>query len=161
MDKNHKSKAEPFILFELAGTTYGIASRFVQQMEMLENLTPVPNAPEWIEGVMFSRGQVIPAVNLRKRFGFNGAEKDLRTRVIVVKYLERVFGLIVDTAREYIYIPEETIQPPPESISGLSGRYLDGIARLDDRIILIFNISEIIQRDDINKTISDTEKINN
>ena len=59
-----------FILFEVAGTTYGIASRDVQQMEMIDHITPLPNAPDYVDGVVFTRGQVIPAVNLRVRFGF-------------------------------------------------------------------------------------------
>ncbi len=61
--------SEPFILFELAGTTYALRSQVVQQMEMIEQITPVPNAAPFVEGVVFSRGQVIPAVNLRVRFG--------------------------------------------------------------------------------------------
>ena len=67
---NTQNDAEPFILFELAGTTYGVRSRFVQQIEMIEHVTPVPNAPPAVEGVVLARGQVIPALNLRARFGF-------------------------------------------------------------------------------------------
>jgi len=156
MDKKEIKQSEPYILFELAGTTYGVPSRYVQQMEMVENLTPVPNAPAWVEGVMFSRGQVIPAVNLRLRFGFPKIEYDLRTRVVVVRNNERVVGLIVDTAREYLSLPAEAIQPPPEAIAGLSGRYLEGIAKVGERIILIFNIAEILKFDEIQELVKDS-----
>ena len=157
MDKKETSQSEPYILFELAETTYGVPSRYVQQMEMVENLTPVPNAPAYVDGVMFSRGQVIPAVNLRMRFGFPKKEYDLRTRVIVVRDNDRVVGLIVDSAREYISLPSETIQPPPETITGLSGRYLQGIAKLGKRIILIFNIAEILKFDEIQELVKEGE----
>jgi purine-binding chemotaxis protein CheW len=150
MNKKENLRAEPYILFELAGTTYGLPSRFVQQMEMVENLTPVPNAPVYVDGVMFSRGQVIPAVNLRLRFGFEKVPYDLRTRVV------RVVGLIVDTAREYISLPADAVQPPPESITGLSGRYLEGIAKIGERIILIFNVTEILKFDEIQDLIKET-----
>ena len=139
-----QAASEPFILFELAGTTYGVPSRAVQQVELVEHITPVPNAPPAVEGVIFSRGQVIPAVNLRVRFGFEKSPHDLRTRLIVVNADSRMVGFIVDSAREFISIPSSAIQPPNEAISGLKGKYLEGIATLDERIILILNLDEAI-----------------
>lgn len=141
---NNQSDAEPFILFELAGTTYGVRSRFVQQVEMVEHVTPVPNASGAVEGVVFARGQVVPALNLRVRFGFEKAPFDLRSRLIVVNSGGRVVGMIVDTAREFLSIPTAAIEAPPETITGLSGKYLEGIATLDRRLILILNLDEVI-----------------
>lgn len=142
----NQNASEPFILFELAGTTYGVPSRAVQQVELIEHITPVPNAPPAVEGVIFSRGQVIPAVNLRARFGFEKTAHDLRTRLIVVNAKGRVIGLIVDSAREFISIPADAIQPPNEAISGLNGKYLEGIATLGERIILILGLDEVIEQ---------------
>src|ERR687890_737682 len=121
---NTTNDAEPFILFELAGTTYGVRSRFVRHLEMIEHVTPVPNAPPAVEGVVLARGQVIPALSLRKRFGFKGAPFDLRSRLMVVSTGGRTIGLIVDSAREFLLIPEAAVEPPPEAITGLSGKYL-------------------------------------
>ena len=141
---------EPFILFELAGTTYTVRSHDVQQMEMVEHITPVPNAAPFVEGVVFSRGQVIPAVNLRLRFGFKAIPHDLRTRLIVVRVDERQVGLIVDTAREFVKIPTDAIQPPPETITGLSGRYLEGIVSLGERLVLVLDLNEVLNFADVN-----------
>src|ERR671917_2593191 len=116
---NTTNDAEPFILFELAGTTYGVRSRFVQQVEMIEHITPVPNAPPAVEGVVLARGQVIPALSLRARFGFPKIPHDLRARLVVVGNAGRTIGLIVDTAREFVRIPAGAIEPPPEAITGL------------------------------------------
>ena len=137
-------RSETFVVFELAGTTYALPSQSIQQMEMVENITPVPNAPPALEGVVFSRGRVIPALNLRVRFGFERIPLSLRTRLIVVNVDGRTVGLIVDTAREFISIPVEAIQAPNETISGLSGKYLEGIARMGDRIILVLDLNEIM-----------------
>ena len=137
-------RPETFVVFELAGTTYAVPSRLVQQMEMIEHVTPVPNAPPAVEGVVFSRGRVVPAVNLRVRFGFERAPIDLRTRLIVVDVGGRAIGLMVDTAREFISIAPGAMQPPSEAISGLSGKYLESIATLGDRIILILNLDEVL-----------------
>ncbi len=136
---------EPYILFELAGTTYGVRSRDVRQMEMIENITKVPDAPPFIDGVVFSRNQVIPALSLRARFGFEKIDYDLRTRLIVMQVNKRTIGFVVDTAREFTSIPGEAILPPPDEISGLSGKYLEGIARLGDRLVLILDLEEVLK----------------
>jgi purine-binding chemotaxis protein CheW len=117
----------------------------VQQIEMIEHITAVPNAPEAVEGVVFSRGQVIPAINLRTRFGFSKIAYDLRSRLIVVYVGERSIGLIVDAAREFRHIPAEAINPPPETLGELSGKYLDGIATIGDKLILLLNLAEVVK----------------
>jgi purine-binding chemotaxis protein CheW len=141
--KDDKKLSEPFILFELAKTTYAVRAELVQQMEMIETITPVPNAPKFVEGVVFSRGQVIPAIDLRVRLGLEKAKYDLRTRLIVIQTNNRTVGAIADSAREFVSIPVSSIQPPPEAI-GASGKYISGIIRLGERIILLLNVEELL-----------------
>jgi purine-binding chemotaxis protein CheW len=137
--------AEPYILFELAGTAYGIRSQLVQRMEMVEHITPVPNAPSYVDGIMFSRGRVVPALNLRLRFGIDRAPYDAKTRLIVVTHQERTVGLIVDVAREFIGIPESAIQPLPDTLAATSGNYLSGIATINEKVILLVEIGELLK----------------
>ena len=141
-------ETDSYILFELAGTTYGVASSDVQHMEMVDHITPVPNAAPHVEGVVFSRGQVVPAINLRMRFGFPKVPATLSSRLIIVKMGPRRVGVIVDAAREFRKITADAIQPPHESITGLSGSYLAGIAKLGERVVLLLNMSEVINHDD-------------
>jgi purine-binding chemotaxis protein CheW len=136
---------DSYVLFELDGTTYALRSSDVQQLEMIEHITPVPNASAAVEGIVFSRGQVLPAVSMRARFGMPKAEHDLRSRLIVVRAGERNIGLIVDSAREFRRIPADVIKPPPETLSGTTGQYLEGIASIDDRLILILRLDEVIR----------------
>jgi purine-binding chemotaxis protein CheW len=133
-----------YVLFELAGTAYALPSDAVLRMEMVEAVTPVPNAPPFVDGVVFSRGRVVPAVNLRRRFGFDKVPYDVRTRLIVVGHADRVVGLIVDSAREFVEIAADKVQPPPESMGGTSGHYLAGIATLDDKVVLIVDVGEVL-----------------
>jgi len=133
-----------YILFTVAGTTYALPSGEVQHMEMIETITRVPNAPSFVDGVAFSRGQVVPVVNLRARFGFERAPYDLRSRLIVVQSGSRMIGLIVDAAREFVNIPPDAIQPPHEALAGMSGRYVEGIASIGDRLVLTLNLSRIL-----------------
>lgn len=139
---------ENYILFQMNKTTYGLKSLVVRQMEMIEQVTPVPNAPDYIDGIVFSRGQVIPVLNLRKRLGFEEIPYDMSTRLIVVQDKERLVGLLVDSSREFISLDTGTIQAPPDYISGLSGKYLEGIATIGNRIILILDIESIIEMSD-------------
>jgi len=138
-----------YILFQLGNATYGVPSGIVRQLEMIETITPVPNSPNFVEGVVLSRGQVIPAVNLRVRFGLEKIPFDLRTRLIVVGIGERTVGLIVDTAREFVSIPPDAIHPPPETLSGIAERYLDGVALLGDRLILLLDVEKVLDPADL------------
>ena len=133
-----------YILFSVAATTYALPSREVRHMEMIEGTTRVPNAPAFIDGVVFSRGQVVPVLNLRARFGFERAPFDLRSRLLVVQSGPRQIGLVADTAREFVNIPPDAIQPPNEALTGMSGRYVEGIASLGDRLILILSLDRIL-----------------
>jgi purine-binding chemotaxis protein CheW len=99
------SLAETYVIFELAGAAYGVCCAEVQHLEMLEHLTPVPNAVAAVDGVVFSRGQVIPAINLRVRFGLPRQPPTARTRLIFLRVRQRVVALIVDAAREFQTIP--------------------------------------------------------
>jgi purine-binding chemotaxis protein CheW len=132
------------VLFTLAGTAYAVPSRDVQRMEMVEHVTPVPNAPPYLDGVVFSRGQVVPAVNLRRRFAFDRADYDLKTRLLIVAHADRLVGLLVDSASEFVNIPAEAIQPPPEAMAGTSGRYLRGVADVGSRIILVLDVAGVL-----------------
>lgn len=135
---------EPFILFELAGATYGIRSRDIQQLEMMGAVTPVPNAPPFVDGVVSVRGQVIPVVNLRARFGFPRGEPTVRTRLLILASGGRTVGLIVDSAREFATLTNESILPPPDGLSATSGRYLAGMAHVDSRLVLILDIVQLL-----------------
>lgn len=140
----HASGSDSYVLFELAGATYALRSDDIQQLEMVATPTPVPNAPEYVDGVVAVRGQVIPAVSLRARFGFPRVPHDVRTRLVIIRAMGRTVGLIVDGAREFASIPSDAIRPLPEGIGGLSGRYLRGIAQRGDRLMLIVDVAELL-----------------
>lgn len=138
--------AESYILCELAGAMYGLPSRAVLHVEMVEQITPVPNTPPFVEGVAFTRGQVVPVVNLRRRFGFEWRPHDLRSRMVVVRSGQRTVGLLVDSAREFARIDAAAVRPRPEAIHGMSGEFLEGIATLGERMVLIVNVETLLQQ---------------
>jgi purine-binding chemotaxis protein CheW len=151
-DKDHQSesrKVQTYILFGVAGTSYAVLSQQVQHMEMVEQITPVPNAPPFVEGVVFSRGQVVPVINLRARFGFERTSLTPRTRLLVVQHGSRTVGLLADDAREFITIADASIQSPSDAIANLSGSYLEGVATLGGRIVLVLDIGEVLEQSPI------------
>ena len=83
-------------------------------------------------------------MNLRRRFAWSGRLTTLKTRLVVIALNGRTVGLLVDTAKEFLNIPAEAIKPPPDAITGLSGKYLESIATLGDRLILILNVDEVL-----------------
>ena len=141
------AETETYVLFELAKAIYAIPSASVQHIEMLEHVTMVPNAHRAIDGVVFSRGQVIPALNLRARFGFPRQERDMRTRVIFAQTQQRIVGLIVDSAREFRKIPASAIRPIEQALTGIAGNYLKGLTTISERLILILDLDAVLNLD--------------
>ena len=137
------------MLFELAGSVYGVPSQSVQHIEMFEHVTLVPNANPAIDGVVFSRGQVIPALNLRVRFGFPRETNGQRTRIVFAIVHDRTVGLIVDTAREFQNLDLEKIRPIEETLTGINGKYLKAVTKLGDRLVLILDLDAVLNLDDV------------
>jgi purine-binding chemotaxis protein CheW len=141
-------RADHYILFTVAETTYALPSEDVAHIEMLDGVTQVPNAAPFVDGVVFSRGEVVPAINMRARFGFDRVPLDLRSRLLVVQNKGRRVGLLVDTCREFQTIPSTAINPPGEALSDVTARYLLGIATLGDRLTVILNLDELLKSTD-------------
>ncbi|MCD6291113.1 MAG: purine-binding chemotaxis protein CheW [Anaerolineae bacterium] len=142
-----KSKREPFVLFQIADTTYAIRAHQVRWLEMVEQVTRVPNAPPYVEGVAYSRGQVIPVINLRQRFGYPQVPYTPRSRLIIADVDGRLVAMTVDSAREFVYLPVERFQPPPQVTEGVGGEYLEGVLADEDRLILLLDLPKLLPTD--------------
>jgi purine-binding chemotaxis protein CheW len=136
-----------YVIFELAGAAYGLPSADVLHVDLCGHITAVPNAVATIDGVVFSRGQVVPAMNLRARFGLPRVETTPATRLIFVKSGERTVALIVDSAREFRVIPTGALRPVESTLQGIQGNYLRGVAHLGERMILLLDVVTLIATD--------------
>jgi purine-binding chemotaxis protein CheW len=135
---------EAFVVFEVDGTRYAVRAADVVRVEMIERITRVPNAPDFVEGVAAVRGEVIPVISLRKRFGLPAAEPGLRSRLVVVRVGERIIGMLADSAREFLRAGEEQTKPIPEDLTGPGQEYLEGILTIQDRLTLIVNLPKLV-----------------
>jgi purine-binding chemotaxis protein CheW len=136
--------ADNYILFSVAGTAYALPSQDVAHVETIDHVTRVPNAPAFVDGVVFSRGQIVPAINMRARFGFERAPLDMSSRLLVVQSKGRSVGLLVDACREFLTVPQSSIHPPGEALSGLSAQYIDGVASVGDRLIVVLGLDRLL-----------------
>lgn len=140
---------DTYILFELDGAIYAVRSVHVQHVEMLEHVTRVPNTAAAVDGVVFSRGQVFPAINLRARFGLPRQPHTSATRLIFLKVQSRVVALIVDSAREFQRIAPESIRPIEETLVGIQGNHVEGVATVKSRNVLILDVGAVLTIDEI------------
>ena len=143
------SLRDSYIVFYLADAAYAVSSEHVKHVEMLEHVTPVPNTAPAVDGVVFSRGEVIPAINLRARFGLPRQAHSPSTRLIFLKVQGRVVALIVDAAREFQRIPADSIRPIQETLTGIDGNYVQGVATVKDRNVLVLDVGAVLTLDEI------------
>jgi purine-binding chemotaxis protein CheW len=131
--------------FRLDNEDYAIAITKIQEIIVMKPITRIPQVPDFIEGLINLRGSVIPIVNLRKRFGLASREVDDETRTIVVNIHDKTVGCIVDAVTEVRRINRDQIQPPPLSVLAISHQYIAGLARLDDRLLIILDIERLFE----------------
>lgn len=143
------SLADTYIIFELDGAAYALRSDHVQHIEILDHITRVPNTAPAVDGVVFSRGQVLPAINLRVRFGLPRQAPTSASRLIFIKVQNRVVALIVDSAREFQRIPADTIRPIEETLVGIHGNHVEGMATVKGRNILILDVGVVLTLEEI------------
>src|SRR5690348_10435722 len=136
--------SDNYILFTVAGTSYALPSQAVAHVEMVERITRVPDSPPYVDGVVFSRGQVVPAINMRARFGFERAPLDVSSRLLVVQNRGRSVGLLVDACREFLALPQEAIHPPGDAINGIGAQYIDGVATAGERLIVVLGLERLL-----------------
>lgn len=140
---------DTYILFELDRAAYAVRSSDVQHVEMLEHITPVPNTAAAVDGVVFSRGQVIPAINLRARFGLPRVPATQSSRLIFLATQGRVVALVVDSAREFQRIPLASVRPIEDTLTGIQGNYVQGVATVKGRNVLLLDVGAVLTLEEI------------
>jgi len=131
------------VTFKLENEEFGVDILKVQEINKMMNITKIPNAPPFIEGVINLRGKIIPIIDLRKRLGFHNRVYDKSTRIIVVELDGLVLGFIVDSVSEVLRIPGNTIEPPPSIVAGIESDYIEGVGKLNDRLLILLELKKI------------------
>ncbi len=130
--------------FDIANEEFGVDILKVQEIIRVLEVTRVPNCPEFVEGVINLRGKIVPVVDLRLRFNLPQIEKDNNTRIIVVELEQKTVGFLVDQVKEVIRIDTAIIEPPPELVTNVQTRYITGVAKLEDRLLILLDLDRVL-----------------
>ncbi len=133
------------ILFELGRSFYGIPIEKVSEIIKIEEIAMLPKAPYYIEGIINLRGNVVPVIDLRKRFNMESIERTKKNKIIVVLIGKRLFGIIVDSVHEVLTLSRENIEPSLPTASGIKADFIESIGKNEDKLIIILDITRIIQ----------------
>jgi purine-binding chemotaxis protein CheW len=136
------------VVFRLHNEEFGVEITDVREIVKPRHITRLPHVADYIEGVTNLRGEVIPVICLRKRFGLEPQEETQDTRIIMLEINNGLVGFIVDAVTETLRLPEEAIEPPPSNIAGLRADYLAGVGKVDDRLLILLDVDKILSTDE-------------
>ncbi|NLI30751.1 MAG: chemotaxis protein CheW [Nitrospiraceae bacterium] len=132
------------VTFNLGSEEYAVDILKVQEINRMKEITRVPNAPDYVEGVINLRGKVIPVVSLRKKFFLEERENDVQSRIMIMDIQGITMGLIVDAVSEVLRVPAGIVEQAPPMTSNVSTEFIRGIAKLEDRLIILLDMERLI-----------------
>ncbi len=133
------------VSFRLGEENFLVDILRIQEIIRRVEISRMPKAPEYIEGVINLRGTVIPVLDLRKRFGIPLPEETIEERIIVIKTENKPMGMIVDAVAEVLRIPEETIDPAPAIDSTVDARFISGVAKVQENLLFLLNLEPLLR----------------
>ncbi|MBP3958896.1 purine-binding chemotaxis protein CheW [Gemmata sp. G18] len=133
-----------FLAFRLGDEEYGLEILRVQEIKGYSKITPLPNTPREIKGVMNLRGAVVPIIDLRTRLGLREAEYTVFTVIIVVTVGTKVVGLVVDAVSDVLNVDPKVVTPAPDLGAGVDVSFLTGIARTGERLVSLLNVDRLV-----------------
>ena len=143
-----QSLADQYLTFLLDGEEYGIEILRVQGIQGWDSVTPIPNTPAYILGVINLRGTVVPIIDLRKRFALEEIPYGAKTVVLMVKVIsetkERTVGIVVDAVSEVYNVPDQEKQPPPDFGAAIDTAFISGLATVDEKMVILLDIDHLI-----------------
>ncbi|WP_407307306.1 chemotaxis protein CheW [Desulfosporosinus sp. SB140] len=135
---------EQLVTFSLGSEEFGVNIMLVQEIIRIPPITRVPKAPSYVEGVINLRGNVIPVVSLRNRFGMDRVEETDLSRIIVLQVDSKVFGIRVDGVTEVLRLDSESIEPPPPVALGMDSQFIRGVGKIGDRLLILLELEHIM-----------------
>lgn len=140
----HDDDLIQLVTFRIGDEEFGVDILAVQEIIRLMQITMVPRAPQFIEGVINLRGKVIPVVNMRTRFNKAQKEPDSSTRIVVMELDQKIVGFLVDGVSEVLRLPESTVEDPPPVVAGIGSEYIRGIGKLDNRLLILLDLDHLL-----------------
>jgi purine-binding chemotaxis protein CheW len=132
------------VVFVLASEEFACNIADVREVLKMIRVTPLPRSLDFVEGVINLRGEVIPVIDLRKRFNLPAVDRTDESRIIIVEVEERMVGLTVDSVSEVIRLSNKQIQEAPNQVAGEQTNLIMGVGKIDERMLIILNLERIL-----------------
>ncbi|MDA3900772.1 MAG: chemotaxis protein CheW [Spirochaetes bacterium] len=145
------NEANQYVTFLISGESYGVEVLCVKEILGMTDVTPVPNTLSFMKGVINLRGEVVPVVDMRIKFGMSEKEYDAFTVIIIVEVKRRLIGMIVDAVSDVADIPIDSIQNTPHFTTKIETDFIKGIGQLAEQLIIILDVDKILTTDEFQK----------
>lgn len=141
--------AQQYLTFLLAGEEYGVDILRVQEIKGWDSVTPIPNTPKYIRGVINLRGTIVPIIDLRLRFELEQLEYGPTTVVIMLKVMSdakqsRTMGIVVDGVSDVYSMPDDQIKPSPDFGTAVETDFVKGLATVNEKMVIILDIDHML-----------------
>ncbi len=136
------------VIFELGSENYGVDIAAVEGIIKMQEITRLPHAPSFVEGITNLRGAVVPVVDLRKRFGLTAQEATRDTRIVVANIGSTKVGLVVDAVTQVIRVAEDKIEPPPQMSVTINSAFIKNIAKLDQQLVILLDLARVLSTEE-------------
>jgi purine-binding chemotaxis protein CheW len=136
------------VVFSIGNEFYGVDVDAVESIIKMQEITRLPHAPEFVEGITNLRGAVVPILDLRKRFGLEASEATRDTRIMIVNMNSTNVGMVVDSVTQVVRISAESIDPPPQMAMTVNSAFIKGIAKLDEMLIILLDLKKVLTVDE-------------
>ncbi|MBU2512606.1 chemotaxis protein CheW [bacterium] len=146
--EDEDTQKDKYLSFIIGRESYGLDIRHVTEIVVMQNITEVPDMPEYIKGVINLRGSVFSVMDIRNRFHLESADYTDRTCIIIVRVDDQQIGLIVDTVNEVVDIPENVIEPMPNFHTSHENNYILGMGKLGNKVIILLDVEKILYNEE-------------
>ena len=150
--KGPQTSDNQFLTFRLDGQDYGISILKIQEIKGWDKVTPIPNSPAYIKGVLNLRGVIVPIIDLRLRFGLVEAERNILTVIIVANVGGRLAGIVVDAVSDVINIDSEHLCEAPEYEGQQNREFIKGLAQVEGKLLVLLDIDRLVNPESLDKT---------
>ena len=149
-EEQEDTQADKYLTFVMGGESYGVEMRHVTEIIGMQKITPVPDTPDFVKGIINLRGKVIPVMDVRLRFRMEAREYDDRTCIIVIHVGTTTVGLVVDTVSEVLDIPSKQIEDPPR-MGGRTSRFMKGIGKVGEEVKIVLDAEKLINEEELDE----------
>ncbi|SNX52665.1 chemotaxis protein CheW [Thermoanaerobacterium sp. RBIITD] len=132
------------VIFKLNNEEFCVDIMQVLEIIRMQNITKVPDVPDFVEGIINLRGTVIPIIDLKKRLKLKLVDYDDDTRIIIIKIGNKSVGFIVDSVTEVLHVDNDSIKEAPDFIAGIGKEYIESVVSYDDRLIINLNLNRVL-----------------